>query len=317
MNWTLYRLESNFRCASAICACANALMSHQRGRVQKQTVSATDQTGHVRIVEAGFETDDAEAHAVAEDILHHVNKARHVEDFVTPNQCAVLVRTNYLVDFFRANLKCHGLPICEKAKADLPTDWQRAKAALALLANPDNDRLAYVALSLSAGRQKADEVRRRALEEYRTINDTALFLPTGFLAGQALDQLAKMNVSRDSLERIGKVASLLPPDSPVADLVLAVGREAVDEVEGDGIAVKTLHGAKGGEWQAVWLPAWEAETLPGCRQDTDIEEARRLAYVGITRAKSYVWISWAKRRASQWGPAKDMTVSQFVKECGE
>ncbi len=312
VTWTLYRLSANFRCASAITDCANRLMAAQPGRLEKQTVSATGEVGNVRIVEAGYETDDDEAHAVAEDVLRIVSRG------TLANDCAILLRTNALCEYFRAVLKAHSLPVREKAKADLPADWARAKAALALLANPDNDRLAYQAIRLASGQQKADEVKRKALDYYSSINDMALFLKPGMQAVAALDQLAKMNISRESLDRIVRISGFLPRDSDVGALVLAVGRQSdLEDDQGHGVAIRTLHGAKGGEWQAVWLPCWESETLPGSRQDVDIQESRRLAFVGITRARSRLWISWAKRRAQKWGGPKDCTASQFVGDCAK
>ncbi len=285
-------------------------MAAQPGRLEKQTVSATGEVGNVRIVEAGYETDDDEAHAVAEDVLRIVSRG------TLANDCAILLRTNALCEYFRAVLKAHSLPVREKAKADLPADWARAKAALALLANPDNDRLAYQAIRLASGQQKADEVKRKALDYYSSINDMALFLKPGMQAVAALDQLAKMNVSRESLARISRVAAMLPPDSPVTMLVLALGRDSARQNDEDGVGVRvsTLHASKGTEAVAVWLTAWEQELLPGSRKDVDVAEARRLAFVGITRAKSYLWISWARRRAQQWGPPKDCMASQFIEE---
>lgn len=305
MNWTLYSLQENFRCCSEVCRVANALMASQPGRLPKQTISATGETGEVIVNREGFETDDAEAHAVADDILKCVCGT-------LANECAVLVRTNHLVEYFRNVLKAHGLPVREKAKADLPADWARAKAALALLANPDNDRLAFQAVRLSAGQQKADEVRRAALDNYRSINDMALFLQPGMLAGQALDQLAKMNISRESLDRIGKAAAMLPPDSHVTALVLAVASRTRDEVEGDGLRVSTIHSAKGTEATAVWLPAVESSLFP-CPNEAE-PESRRLLFVGITRTRSHLWLSWAKKRATQWKGVVDCQPSRFLKE---
>ena len=303
-------LSDNWRCASSICDAANRLIAHQPGRMSRQTVSRTGKTGEVRIMADGFADDAIEAHSVAisMEAMNEFNKV----DF---NEMAVLCRTNAIAARFREVLKAHGLPVREKTRTELPPDWPRAKATLALLANPDNDRLAYVALRLSAGQSKADEVRRRALAEYKSINDLALFLPTDFTAQDCGKALAKMGVSKASLELMGRFAVLLPPEASVADLVLAVGRETVHEAEGDGIAVKTLHGAKGAEWRAVWLPSWEQEVIPGSRKDADIEESRRLCFVGITRAAERLWISWAKVRTGQWGGPQPHTRSQFVSEC--
>jgi len=67
----------------------------------------------------------------------------------------------------------------------------------------------------------------------------------------------------------------------------------------DGVRLMTLHGSKGLEFEVVFLVGFEEGILPHSRsmvQDSDIEEERRLCYVGITRAKDYLYISYAVKR---------------------
>jgi DNA helicase-2/ATP-dependent DNA helicase PcrA len=67
----------------------------------------------------------------------------------------------------------------------------------------------------------------------------------------------------------------------------------------DGVRLMTLHGSKGLEFDTVFLVGFEEGILPHSRsmvEDADIEEERRLCYVGITRAKDYLYISYASRR---------------------
>ena len=75
----------------------------------------------------------------------------------------------------------------------------------------------------------------------------------------------------------------------------------------ESINLLTLHAAKGLEYQCVFLPGWEEEIFPNKKsleekQIDGLEEERRLAYVGITRAKEQLYILYANNRFihGQW-----------------
>jgi DNA helicase-2/ATP-dependent DNA helicase PcrA len=67
----------------------------------------------------------------------------------------------------------------------------------------------------------------------------------------------------------------------------------------DGVRLMTLHGAKGLEFEVVFLVGFEEGILPHSRclvDESEVEEERRLCYVGITRAKDYLYITYATQR---------------------
>lgn len=67
----------------------------------------------------------------------------------------------------------------------------------------------------------------------------------------------------------------------------------------DGVRLMTLHGSKGLEFEVVFLAGFEEGILPHSRcliDETQIEEERRLCYVGLTRAKDHLYISYATKR---------------------
>ena len=86
------------------------------------------------------------------------------------------------------------------------------------------------------------------------------------------------------------------------------------EASADGVNLLTYHRAKGLEWDAVFLPMLEEGSLP-IRQAVDDEaalaEERRLLYVGITRARRVLHLSWADRRETR-GREGRRTRSRFL-----
>ncbi|MCX6813248.1 MAG: UvrD-helicase domain-containing protein [Candidatus Azambacteria bacterium] len=78
----------------------------------------------------------------------------------------------------------------------------------------------------------------------------------------------------------------------------------------------TLHSAKGLEFDAVFISGIEENLMPHSRSAysfEDLEEERRLCYVGMTRAKKYLWLLFAKQR-TLWGEKKETMPSRFIME---
>ena len=93
------------------------------------------------------------------------------------------------------------------------------------------------------------------------------------------------------------------------------------EEQGEKVSIMTLHAAKGLEFPAVFLPGWEDGLFPSQRSMDEsglkgLEEERRLAYVGITRAEAICTISFAANRRvyGQWQSAMP---SRFIDELPE
>jgi DNA helicase-2/ATP-dependent DNA helicase PcrA len=108
----------------------------------------------------------------------------------------------------------------------------------------------------------------------------------------------------ESLAALHRLAVDLGREAPTAGL-----RELVAELEErsaaqhaptvDGVTLASLHAAKGLEWDAVFLVGLVDGTLPLIHADTpdQVEEERRLLYVGITRAREHLHLSWALARS--------------------
>jgi DNA helicase-2/ATP-dependent DNA helicase PcrA len=102
---------------------------------------------------------------------------------------------------------------------------------------------------------------------------------------------------------------------------VALATSIDQEWEGEKVNLMTMHGAKGLEFDVVFLPGWEEGLFPHQKSleekgDFALEEERRLAYVGVTRAKKEAFISFAMRRAYH-GDWMDALPSRFVNEIPE
>ncbi len=88
-----------------------------------------------------------------------------------------------------------------------------------------------------------------------------------------------------------------------------------EEEENDQISLLTLHASKGLEWPHVYIIGLEEELLPHrvSIEEDNIEEERRLAYVGITRARETLTMTYAAKR-KQFGEVIDTAHSRFLDE---
>tara|TARA_B100000686_G_C16357038_1_gene745810 strand:- start:282 stop:758 length:477 start_codon:yes stop_codon:yes gene_type:complete len=91
--------------------------------------------------------------------------------------------------------------------------------------------------------------------------------------------------------------------------------------EGQKVNLMTMHSSKGLEFDVVFLPGWEEGLFPHQKSmeekgQSGLEEERRLAYVGITRAKKVAFISFSMNRFYQ-GDWIDSISSRFIDELPE
>lgn len=129
-----------------------------------------------------------------------------------------------------------------------------------------------------------------------------------------IDELISKIVAYEETHEGASLSEFLEEVALVAD---------IDRIEGDSsrVLLMTLHSAKGLEFPHVYLTGMEDGIFPGYMavtsdSDEDMEEERRLAYVGITRAKEDLTLTCVKQRMLR-GETQYNPVSRFVKEIPE
>ncbi len=151
------------------------------------------------------------------------------------------------------------------------------------------------------------------------------------LAGQILDESGYIAMwqgdkSPDAPGRVENLKELIAGMGEYESLPeflehVALVLERNDNDSDDAVSIMTLHGAKGLEFKIVFLPGWEEGLFPSQRSMDEngmkgLEEERRLAYVGLTRARERAYVSYAANR-QMYGNWVSAIPSRFVDELPE
>jgi DNA helicase-2/ATP-dependent DNA helicase PcrA len=280
------RLQRDYRSTPQVVACANTLIGGARGRAAGTRLQLVGQLPPGPEPEFTEHDDEpAEAAAVARRIR------RMIADGTPASEIAVLFRINAQSEVYEQALTEVGVPY-------------QVRGGERFFARPEVRRAMIAVRTAGAGSGAlVDDVR-------------AVLAPVGLTAEPPAG--AAQRAQWESLLALVELAEELVAVEPAADLrrfaaELDTRAEAAHPPTVQGVTLASLHAAKGLEWDAVFLVGLADGTLPIQHADGDeaaIEEERRLLYVGVTRARRTLALSWALSR--QPGGARRRRRSRFL-----
>ncbi len=267
-------LVRNYRSTPQVVLLANAVAT-TRGRPRDGVVLRAQRPDGPPVTMQGHPDEVAEAEWIAAE-LHRRQQAG-----TALREMAVLVRINAQTRALEEAFGARGLAYTLRG-ADRFFDRPEVRQAVTLLrgaARAGDEQPGLVASTLAV---------------LATMNHSAE-APAG--AGQVRDRWESLHALVTTAEEL--VAA--DPAATLADLVAELDRRAhvQDAPVAEGVTLATLHAAKGLEWEVVVLAGMHEGAMPIVHADTPaaVEEERRLFYVGVTRARRDLLVSWAATRS--------------------
>jgi len=130
--------------------------------------------------------------------------------------------------------------------------------------------------------------------------------------GETAEKAMVKEHALDLVRRKSQHAGARTPDQVLEILTLAVSQDFYNP-DADRVSLLTIHAAKGLEFEAVFVAGCEEGLIPhiSARSEAEIDEEQRLFYVALTRAKSLVYLTRAKKRALR-GAVSETKPSRFL-----
>ncbi len=150
----------------------------------------------------------------------------------------------------------------------------------------------------------------------------AVLAETGYLRVLRASVATEDKARAENVEELVNAAAEFDLDYPDAGLEAFLERVTLvsdsDTMTGEGgkVMLMTLHSAKGLEFPVVFMVGVQEGLLPHMNSQgskTRVEEERRLCYVGMTRAKQWLYLHWASERCI-YGQFNSATISRFISE---
>ncbi len=318
---TEIRLSRNYRSTQNILDAAKQVIENNKNHPILSLWTETGEGEKIRIIE-GYSGSDEAARITSEiQKLHESHEWREI---------ALLYRTNAQSRSIEEAFVRSGIPyvLIGGTKFYERKEIKDLIAYLRIILNPE-DGVSYKRAEKGGKRRMSMVLALREKVEVKT-TPTAELLSLILDTSKYLDQFdeeVEEDVAR--VENIKELQSVATEFDKVSEFLENVALVQAEYYEGeklgpsvgsgssrDAVTLMTLHAAKGLEFPIVFLIGMEEGLFPHSRSLLEIEEMeeeRRLAYVGITRAKEKLYLSWAKQR-NIWGNTGYQVRSRFVDE---
>jgi DNA helicase II / ATP-dependent DNA helicase PcrA len=290
---TVIRLERDYRSTPQVVELANQVISAAGGaeaRVRLRLVGQRPPGPTPRT--SSFPDEPAEASAVA------ARCRELIADGTPAAEIAVLFRTNAQSAAYEQALADAGVPYVVRG-VERFFERPEVREAMVLLRG--------AARAVEPGEPLVPSV----VETLSAVGFQSSSPPSGGAAREKWEALA-------ALVRLAEDFAAATPSAGLTQFTDELAeRAAVQHAPTvDGVTLASLHAAKGLEWDAVFLVGLAEGTVPitYAKTPAQLEEERRLLYVGITRAREHLWLSWALARSP--GGRASRRPSRFLPESG-
>ena len=330
-------LEQNYRCGTNILNAANKLIANNRSGDRKRLWADSD-SGQIEF--KSYDRDDEEAWGIARQVKSRGNLERTA--VLVRTRAAMLpvtkaLRENNILyhvvgaqDFFDRKEIRDAMSLVRLSVNQMDTlSFARAAAIFNGVGKTVLDRIVTEAkdrgispLSVCAS-HKNEKVRAIATTiDILTASSPALNSVTRLAQWSGLEASCLEDEDESRIKNLRDFYAMAGGFSTLGHFLEEITLFAEKRGKTDGVTISTIHGAKGLEWDMVYLPALTQGHIPAIREREDqekafeeMEEERRLMYVAITRAKHGLYASFSKTRMVH-GEIMAASRSIFVKESG-